>query len=140
MYEEHRNIACAALADVVTHELSNQTTWVWNNMFSAISSKDILKIRRALTLIDCIWTAEERRILVNHLKPVGELIPICKIIQNRVVLMCCKKKSLRLPHLPDMPLVDYLALQTVLLCLIWNLTFQIGKMTERHPVVKLLLN
>jgi hypothetical protein len=85
MYEEHRNIAFAALADGVTHELSNQTTWVWNNMFSASSSKDILKIQRALTLIDCIWTAEERRILVHHLKPVGEVIPICKIIQNRVV-------------------------------------------------------
>jgi hypothetical protein len=85
MYAQHNNLGFLSLEAGLASELSNQTTWVWTNIFAASEVRDQQKISKTLKLIDCLWTAEERKALIEHEKSVGDIIPICISIERRVV-------------------------------------------------------
>jgi hypothetical protein len=85
MYDQHKNLGFASLELCLTSRLQDQTTWVWTNVFAASSTKDQSKINRALKLIDCIWTMEERSKLIKHTEPMLDAIKICNDIEKRVV-------------------------------------------------------
>jgi hypothetical protein len=80
MYDQHKNLGFASLELCLTSRLQDQTTWVWTNVFAASSTKDQSKINRALKLIDCIWTMEERSKLIKHTEPMLDAIKICNDI------------------------------------------------------------
>ncbi|MGL5936119.1 MAG: hypothetical protein ACRCZI_10930, partial [Cetobacterium sp.] len=85
MYDQHKNLGFASLELCLTSRLQDQTTWVWTNVFAASSTKDQSKINRALKLIDCIWTTEERSKLIKHTETMLDAIKICNDIEKRVV-------------------------------------------------------
>jgi hypothetical protein len=85
MYDQHKNLGFASLELCLTSRLQDQTTWVWTNVFAASSTKDQSKISRALKLIDCLWTKEERSKLIKHTESMLDAIKICNDIEKRVV-------------------------------------------------------
>ena len=65
MYTQPRNKLFGLLAGGASHPLDHLTTWVWEMVFDR-KDKTKVKIENGLKLIDCCWTKEERRQIINH--------------------------------------------------------------------------
>ena len=97
VHEQPRNNVFAPMA--AKPMLSDLTAWVHTNIFQGRgSSTNRGSIHKVLTLVDAMWTTEERENLRNHRLEAMDMIRLCDKIDKDVV-RCCHvlKKRDKLP-------------------------------------------